>query len=91
MHLLLLLQRIQITGSLKVKSAKSSPNSLTEEEEEEGEAEYSPGPSMMEAVGFVGECRLIESTSSILEISAPQPYFTTTISLNMKIVAVETQ
>lgn len=65
------------------------------DEEEEvgsmGEVEYDPGPSGMEAVGFVGECRLIESTSSILEISMPQPHFTTTISLNMKIVAVESQ
>lgn len=87
-------QRIQITGSLKVTASKEAHldlESKMEEEDEDEVVEYGPGPSGMEAVGFVGECRLIESTSSILEITMPQPHFTTTISLNMKIVAVESQ
>ncbi len=68
---------IQVTGNLKVRSVDSGSKA--------------GGSSDMEVVGFVGECRLIESTSSILELSIPQSYFTTTISLDMKIVSVETQ
>ncbi len=71
--------------------ASERTESPTDDGEELGEVEYTPDPSTMEGVGFVGECRLIESTSSILEISIPQPHFTTTISLKMKIVAVESQ
>lgn len=42
-----------------------------------------------QVLGFVGECRPIESTSSILEVSVPQSHFTSTISLDMKIISVE--
>lgn len=67
---------VQVTGNLKVQILPS--DSKMDEE-------------VKTVVGFVGECRLIESTASILEISIPQSYFTTTISMDMKIVSVESQ
>ena len=42
-------------------------------------------------LGLVAECQLIESSSSILEISIPQSYFTTTSSLDLKILSVDTR
>ena len=66
---------VQVTGNLKVRTADSG----------------SDGDGQKVVIGFVGECRLIESTASILEISIPQSYFTTTISMDMKIVSVESQ
>ncbi len=77
-----------MTGSLKVGSCKD----LTSETESvDKDSKFGMETSGLEVMGFVGECRLIECTFSILEITVPQPHFTTTISLNMKIVAVESQ
>ncbi len=70
------MQMIQVTGNLKVRDPDPGDPSSAERKE---------------VVGFVGECRLIESTASILEISIPQSHFTTTISMEMKIVSVESQ
>lgn len=68
---------VQVTGNLKVRIPES--NSTTDWDKQKA------------VIGFVGECRLIESTASILEISIPQSYFTTTVSMEMKIVSVESQ
>lgn len=68
---------VQVTGNLKVQIPHSGSGI------EQGDRK--------EVVGFVGECRLIESTASILEISIPQSYFTTTISMEMRIISVESQ
>ena len=79
---------IQVTGNLKVRnpdSSKPSPVSGS------SPSSSSAKEQRKETVGFVGECRLIESTASILEISIPQSHFTTTISMDMKIVSVESQ
>ena len=70
------IQMVQVTGNLKVHILDIGTEL---------------GQDDKQVVGFVGECRLIESTASILEISIPQSYFTTTISLDMKIVSVESQ
>lgn len=74
---------IQVTGNLKVRDPDpifgSSPSSSSAKEQRK------------EMVGFVGECRIIESTASILEITIPQSHFTTTVSMDMKIVSVESQ
>ena len=41
-------------------------------------------------VGFVGECRVVESAASILEISVPHSSFIITRSLDMKrVISVE--
>ena len=44
-----------------------------------------------QVLGLVAECRLIESSSSILELSIPQSSFTTTSSLDLKIISVDTR
>ena len=75
------MQRVQVTGNLKLYMSDTGTRS-----------EKDVGTELeQEVVGFVGECRLIEHPVPILEISIPQSYFTTTISLTMKIVAVESQ
>ena len=73
------IQMVQVTGNLKVRIPDSSSASGVDWD------------SQKAVIGFVGECRLIESTASILEISIPQSYFTTTVSMEMKIVSVESQ
>ena len=74
---------VQITGNLKVKIPDA--NSDTVDGTIKLDEQVKP-----EVFGFVGECRLIESTSSVLELSIPQSYFTTTVSLDdMKIISVE--
>ena len=45
----------------------------------------------MEVLGLVAECHLIETASSILELSIPQTYFTSTLSLDLKIINVDTK
>ena len=41
------------------------------------------------AIGFVGECRVVESVVSILEISVPCSSFIVTRSLDMKLLSVD--
>ena len=87
---------IQVTGNLKVREPESgelghTPSPPTTTLRTTISTPPPSPPERKEVVGFVGECRLIESTSSILEISIPQSYFTTTISMDMKIVSVESQ
>lgn len=76
-YIAFILQMVQVTGNLKVHISDSDSQADRD--------------SQKSVIGFVGECRLIESTASILEISIPQSYFTTTISMDMKIVSVESQ
>ena len=70
---------IQVSGNLKV----YVPFQSHMEPKQEG-AESEP-----QVLGFVGECRPIESTSSILEVTIPQSHFTSTVNLEMKIISVE--
>ena len=71
-------QMVQVNGNLKVKLPPSKNAGKREVEFVE--------PS---ALGFIGECRLIESASSILELSVPHSTFTMTKTLDMKIISVE--
>ncbi len=41
--------------------------------------------------GLVAECRRIESSSSILEVSIPQVMFTSTTTMDLKILSVDTK
>ena len=68
-------QMVQVNGNLKVKLPPSDNMEVQMVE-----------PSV---IGFIGECRLIESASSILELSIPHSTFTMTKSLDMKIISVE--
>ena len=72
-------QLVQVCGNLKVKLSpvKSCADGVMEFVE----------PS---AVGFIGECRVVESVPSILEISVPCSSFVITRSLDMKkIISVD--
>ena len=71
-------QMVQVNGNLKVRLPPSKHFGKCEVELVE--------PSV---IGFIGECRLIESASSILELSIPHSTFTMTKSLDMKIISVE--
>ena len=42
-------------------------------------------------LGLIAECRLIESSSSILEVSIPQSSFTSTTSMDLKILSLDTK
>ena len=74
------MQMVQVNGNLKVRLPPSKKFGQRDVELVE--------PSVM---GFVGECRLIESASSIIElsISIPHSTFTMTRSLDMKTISVE--
>ena len=69
---------VQVNGNLKVRLPPSKKFGQRDVELVE--------PSV---IGFVGECRLIESASSIIELSVPHSTFTMTKSLDMKIISVE--
>lgn len=69
---------VQVNGNLKVRLPPSKDFGKPNIELVE--------PSV---IGFVGECRLIESASSIIELSVPHSTFTMTKSLDMKIISVE--
>jgi len=69
---------VQVSGHLKVRFP-------TVKEED---SKCTPQPKVL---GLVAECRLIESSPSILEISIPQSSFTSTINLNLSIVSVDTR
>lgn len=71
-------QMVQVNGNLKVRLPPSKDFGKRDVVAVE--------PS---AIGFIGECRLIESASSILELSVPHSTFTMTKSLDMKIISVE--
>lgn len=72
-------QTVQVRGNLKVKL--SSSNITTNRELEFVE------PSV---IGFIGECRVIETAASILEISIPHSSFIITRSLDLqKVTSVE--
>ena len=66
-------QLVQVRGNLKV---KLSPEKTTSS----GIIEVSE-PLV---VGFVGECHIIESVPSIVEISVPCSFFVVTRSVDMK-------
>lgn len=42
-------------------------------------------------VGLVAECRRIESSSSILELRVPQTVFTSTTTMDLKILSIDTK
>ena len=42
-----------------------------------------------QVLGFVGECRPIESAPSILEVLVTQSHFTFTLSLDKEVISVE--
>ena len=69
------MQMVQINGNLKVKLPPPR-NSVN------GEVEPS-------AIGFIGECRLIESAPTILDVSIPHSTFTVTRTLDFKIISIE--
>ena len=69
------IQMVQVTGNLKVRSPATGMESKSEPE----------------VLGLVAECRLIESSPSILEISIPQSSFTSTINLSLNIISVDTR
>lgn len=67
---------VQISGNLKLKSPAQD---LTDKS------------ALPKVIGLITECRLIESSSSILELSIPQSTFTSTTSLDCTILAVESK
>ena len=72
-------QIVQVCGSLKVQLSPSKTTSS-------GEMEFIE-PSV---IGFIGECRVVESVASILEISIPYSTYTVTRTLDLKkIISVE--
>ena len=73
-----LFQIYEVSGNLKVKlmPLKACGNDVMEFVE----------PT---AIGFVGECRVVESVVSILEISIPCSSFIVTRSLDMKLLSVD--
>ena len=71
--LLLLLQIVRVCGNLKV---QLSPSKTTNS----GQLEFIE-PMVL---GFIGECCVVESVASILEISIPHSTFTVTRTLDMK-------
>ena len=75
------IQMIQVSGNLKIFVPFQSE---IESRKNGKKPQASP-----QVLGFVGECRPIESSSSILELSSPQSNFTSTISLDLKIISVE--
>ena len=66
---------VQVSGHLKVHVPAAGMESKSEPE----------------VLGLVAECRLIESSPSILEISIPQSSFTSTINLSLNIISVDTR
>ena len=49
------------------------------------------GESQYRVVGLIAECRRIESSCSILEISIPQTMFTSTTTMDLKILSIDTK
>lgn len=49
------------------------------------------GESQYGVVGLIAECRRIESSCSILEISIPQTMFTSTTTMDLKILSIDTK
>ena len=79
MYLFLPLQLVHVCGNLKVQLSPSKTTSS-------GQLEFIE-PSV---IGFIGECRVVESVASILEISIPHSTFTVTRTLDMKkVISVE--
>ena len=70
---LFLFQVVHVSGHLKTLLSPSKTNAV-------GELEFVE-PSV---IGFIGECRVVESIASILEISIPYPTITVIRSLDMK-------
>ena len=74
-----LLQLVHVCGNLKVQLSPSKTTSS-------GQLEFVE-PSM---IGFIGECRVVESVASILEISIPHSTYTMTRTPDMeKIISIE--
>ena len=72
-------QTVQITGSLKVKLPP---------------VQHTGKNSMIETIqpsveGFVGECRVIKSAASIIELALPHAMFTSTVTLNFKPISID--
>ena len=79
LFLFLPLQLVHVCGNLKVQLSPSKTTSS-------GQLEFIK-PSV---IGFIGECRVVESVASILEISIPHSTFTVTRTLDMKkVISVE--
>ena len=70
------MQLVQVSGNLKVKIPPLKKDQLFEVVE----------PSV---VGFIGECCLIKSSASILEIAIPHSTFTSTVTLDFKPISME--
>ena len=75
-NILSLIQLVQVSGNLKVKIPPLKNDHLVEVVE----------PSV---VGFIGECHLIKSSASILEISIPHSTFTSTVTLDFQPISIE--
>ncbi len=69
-------QMVQVSGNLKLQSPVLGPGGAT---------------TLPVVIGLVAECRLIESSSSILELSIPQSSFTSTTSMDCTILSVDTR
>ena len=79
LFLLFPLQIVRMCGTLKVQLSPSKTTST-------GQLEFVE-PSV---IGFIGECHIVESAASILEISIPYSTFTVTRTLDMKkVISVE--
>ena len=76
-YILYLLQMVQINGNLKVKLPPLKKTRVRVEVIE---------PAVM---GFVGECRVVLSATSVLELSLPHITFTSIFSLDFKPMSVE--
>ena len=76
-YILYFLQMVQINGNLKVKLPPLKKTRVRVEAVE---------PVVM---GFVGECHVVLSATSVLELSLPHITFTSIFSLDFKTVCVE--
>ena len=78
---------VQVSGHLKLRPLPPPSSSPSDET---GKLDLIPRKP--DVIGLIVECRLIEASPSILELSVPQTSFTTTIGLDtMKIMHVETK
>ena len=85
---------LQVSGHLKV--TRDLPTNLDSSDlspdivEETAEASMVV-PQKPHVLGLIVECRPIEASPSILELSVPQSSFTSTVGMDMKIQSVDTK
>ena len=82
--ILYFLQMVQINGNLKVKLPPLKKTRVRVEAVEPAVMGFKPA-----VMGFVGECRVVLSATSVLELSLPCITFTSIYSLDFKAVFIE--